>query len=94
MELTTKLPAPSNTSIISVISKIAIIALFLFLIVKDSHDENPKDISNLEEYHDTSSPIAHFINDTLPKLVASGLTFYVGICCGYVGLVHLGWLPN
>lgn len=95
MELTTRLPAPSNTSIICVIIKIAIILLFLFLIVEDSH-ENPKDISH-QEYHDTtssSSPMAHFINDTLPRLVASGLTFYVGICCGYVGLVHLGWLPN
>lgn len=95
MELTTTLPAPSNTSIISVILKIAIIALFLFLIVKDSNG-NPKDINilHLEEYYDASSTIAHIINDILPKLVASGLTFYVGICCGYVGLVHLGWLPN
>ena len=30
----------------------------------------------------------HFINEILSRLVASALIVYVGICCGYVGLVH------
>ena len=25
------------------------------------------------------------------RMIAGGMTFYVGMCVGYVGLVHLGW---
>ena len=38
------------------------------------------------------SGIVHVVNDTIPRLVASALTAYIGVCCGYVGLVHLGFV--
>ena len=50
--------------------------------------------SMLEE-HGITANLVHFINNVLPRLVASALTMYIGICLGYVGLVHLTWIsPN
>ena len=85
MELTTRLPAPSNVNIKAVTLKIAVIAVSLFLIVEQD---------TIADDTDTTSLIASFFNETLPMIVASGLTLYASACCGYVGLVHLGWLPN
>lgn len=39
------------------------------------------------------SVIVHVSNTTIelmPQLAASGMIAYIGICMGYVGLVHLG----
>ena len=33
--------------------------------------------------------INYFVNEKLPRYVASALLIHVGICCGYVGLVHM-----
>lgn len=41
---------------------------------------------NLESVGGT---VMHFLEEVLPRLVASSLMFYIGICCSYVGLVHL-----
>eukprot|EP00979_Chaetoceros_neogracilis_P014472 scaffold4646_cov267-Chaetoceros_neogracile.AAC.8 len=92
MELTTRLPAPSNVSIIAVTLKVTVLlAAFMFLIMDHSNETSK---SSMVDYTTTTSFITSFFNETLPRLVASGLTLYVSICCGYVGLVHLGWLPN
>lgn len=49
--------------------------------------------SSLNEYfHFLTGSMTKFFNGTLPRIVASGITMYLGVCCVYVGSVHLKWL--
>jgi len=46
--------------------------------------------SSLEDFVQSLTGIASkFFNETFPRIVASGITMYLGVCCVYVGSVHL-----
>lgn len=96
MELTTKFPAPARYKIATIALKLALILCLLILNTEETYKEIISKVhswlgqSSLEDFVQSLTGIASkFFNETFPRIVASGITMYLGVCCVYVGSVHL-----
>jgi hypothetical protein len=97
MELTTKLPAPRKQKFAAIIIKLIVIVGLLYL--KNDHQIislfSSTSLTTTNKYLNGLAAVAtDFFHESFPKLVASGITMYLGVCCGYVGLIHLNVLKN
>ena len=108
MEIRTRLPSPQSNIIQWPLILSRIVILFGILVWWYWNDQNMKNDDTIlstiaSSFRNTRSMDCHLehldcpmLKDRemwwLPRIAASSLTFYIGICCGYVGLAHFGWI--
>ena len=99
MEIVTKLPAPAKNALVPFIAKVVIVCVLVFINIEfkaldeicryEEYDTKKREFIDLERFLQV---LTRFCNHVIPRLVSSGLLFYLGICCGYIGFVQLGWV--
>ena len=99
MEIVTKLPAPAKNALVPFIVKVVIVSILVFINIEFKaldeicrHEEYDTKKCKLIDFERFLEVLARFCNYIIPHLVSSGLLFYLGICCGYMGFVQLGWI--
>ncbi len=107
MEITTKLPAPSSQlhkmkAIIPTLAFKIIIIIFSLLFSHCLHNEHEQDILEKEGLLSSLSScvrkgiglndLLEWVGKKLSSFVAASLTYHIGFCCLFVGLVHLKWI--
>ena len=95
MEIVTKLPAPAKTALFPFIAKVVMVCVLVFINIEfkaldeiclyEGYDTKKCKIVDLERFLDLLTRFCNYI-------VSSGLLFYLGVCCGYMGFVQLGWV--
>lgn len=104
MEITTNLPAPSSQlhkmkAIIPTLAFKIIIIIFSSLFSHCLHNEHKQDIlekggllSSCVRKSVDCNDLLQWIGEKLPSFVTASLTYHIGFCCLFVGLVHLKWI--